>query len=56
MAAHNEVLTIGNSNHTIERFIELLCQHRVTAVADVRSSPYIQMRAARLPQDTSCHA
>jgi len=25
-----EVLTIGHSNHTIERFIELLCQHRVT--------------------------
>jgi uncharacterized protein (DUF488 family) len=45
MSTHNEVLTIGHSNHTIERFIELLCQHRVTAVADVRSSPYSQMHA-----------
>ena len=45
MATHHEVLTIGHSNHTIERFIELLCQHRVTAVADVRSSPYSQMHA-----------
>ena len=45
MATHHEVLTIGHSSHTIERFIELLCQHRVTAVADVRSSPYSQMHA-----------
>ncbi len=44
MATH-QVLTIGHSNHTIERFIELLCQHHVTAVADVRSSPYSQMHA-----------
>jgi len=43
MATHHEVLTIGHSNHTIKRFIELLCQHHVTAVADVRSSPYSQM-------------
>jgi uncharacterized protein (DUF488 family) len=43
MATSHEVLTIGHSNHTIERFIELLRQHRVTAVADVRSSPYSQM-------------
>jgi uncharacterized protein (DUF488 family) len=45
METQREVLTIGHSNHTIERFIELLCQHRVTAVADVRSSPYSQMHA-----------
>ena len=45
MATHREVLTIGHSNHTIERFIELLCQHRVTAVADIRSSPYSQLHA-----------
>jgi len=45
MATQREVLTIGHSNHTIERFIELLCQHHVTAVADVRSSPYSQMHA-----------
>jgi uncharacterized protein (DUF488 family) len=34
------VLTIGHSNHTIEKFIELLLAHNVTAVADVRSAPY----------------
>ena len=45
MATQLEVLTIGYSNHTIERFIELLCQHRATAVADLRSSPYSQMHA-----------
>jgi uncharacterized protein (DUF488 family) len=38
-----EVLTIGHSNHTVEKFAELLRQHRVTAVADVRSSPYSQI-------------
>ena len=34
------VLTIGHSNHSIERFVALLRQHGVTAVADVRSIPY----------------
>ncbi len=34
------VLTIGHSKHTLERFIELLRGHGVTAVADVRSEPY----------------
>jgi len=32
--------TIGHSNHEIEKFIELLCQHEINVVADVRSSPY----------------
>jgi uncharacterized protein (DUF488 family) len=40
MAAAAEILTIGHSNHTIERFVELLLGRRVTAVADVRSAPY----------------
>jgi len=35
-----QVLTIGHSNHPIERFVELLRLHGVTAVADVRSAPY----------------
>jgi uncharacterized protein (DUF488 family) len=43
MASQLEVLTIGHSNHTIERFIELLREHHVTAVADVRSAPYSKM-------------
>jgi len=34
------VYTIGHSNHPIEKFIGLLRQHGITAVADVRSAPY----------------
>lgn len=36
----SRVLTIGHSNHTLERFLELLKQHGVQAVADVRSQPH----------------
>jgi uncharacterized protein (DUF488 family) len=32
--------SIGHSNHTLERFLELLQLHGIQAVADVRSSPY----------------
>ncbi len=32
--------TIGHSTHTVPRLIELLSMHSVSAVADVRSSPY----------------
>jgi uncharacterized protein (DUF488 family) len=35
-----EVLTIGHSTLPYERFLDLLRQAAVTAVADVRSSPY----------------
>ncbi|MEI7900100.1 MAG: DUF488 domain-containing protein [bacterium] len=34
------IFTIGHSNHTSETFIALLRLHNITAVADVRSSPY----------------
>ena len=34
------IYTIGHSDHSIVRFIGLLKQHRITAVADVRSMPY----------------
>jgi len=34
------LLTIGHSNHPIERFLDLLRRHRVEAIADVRSRPY----------------
>jgi len=34
--------TIGHSNHTIEKFVELLLQHKIGYLADVRSSPYSQ--------------
>lgn len=36
----SKILTIGHSTHSIEKFIELLRLNGVTAVADVRSSPY----------------
>ncbi|MCE2698523.1 MAG: DUF488 domain-containing protein [Nostocales cyanobacterium LE14-WE4] len=35
-----KLFTIGHSNHSIETFIELLLDHNVTALADVRSHPY----------------
>lgn len=35
--------TIGHSTHPAEKVIELLREHAVTAVADVRSQPYSRM-------------
>ena len=37
------VYTIGHSTHPIERFVQLLTRHEITAVADVRSQPYSRM-------------
>lgn len=37
------VLTIGHSNHSLKAFIELLLQHGITALADVRSVPYSRL-------------
>lgn len=34
------IFTIGHSTHSIEYLLELLNLHRITAVGDVRSSPY----------------
>ena len=34
------VFTIGHSNHSLETFLELLQEHGIAEVADVRSSPY----------------
>jgi len=36
------IFTIGHSTHPIDAFLELLKQHGITAVCDVRSSPYSQ--------------
>lgn len=36
----NAVFTIGHSTHPVGEFIDFLRRNRVTAVADVRSSPY----------------
>ncbi|MEX1661386.1 DUF488 family protein [Thioclava sp. 15-R06ZXC-3] len=40
MSSNRLVFTIGHSTQPVERFLELLAKHGVTAVADVRSSPY----------------
>jgi len=37
------IFTIGHSTHPAERFIALLKQHDITALADVRSKPYSRM-------------
>lgn len=34
------LFTIGHSTHSIEHFLQLLAQHQVEAVCDVRSVPY----------------
>ena len=34
------IYTIGHSTHSIENFIKLLKSRGITAIADVRSSPY----------------
>jgi uncharacterized protein (DUF488 family) len=34
------VYSIGHSNHTIERLLELLGQHAIEVVADVRTAPF----------------
>ena len=35
-----QLLTVGHSNHSVERLVALLRQHGVTIIADVRSQPY----------------
>lgn len=44
MLQENVVFTIGHSTHTLERFVDLLRRHGVTAIADVRSVPYSRMQ------------
>jgi uncharacterized protein (DUF488 family) len=40
MNGSEQVLTVGHSTHSTDEFVGLLKQHAVTAVADVRSSPF----------------
>ncbi|MGK7901328.1 MAG: DUF488 family protein [Hormoscilla sp.] len=40
MSNPNHIFTIGHSNHSLDAFLALLQQHRITALADVRSHPY----------------
>ena len=41
-SAQRQVMTVGHSNHAPQEFLMLLVRHGVTAVGDVRSSPYSQ--------------
>lgn len=36
---HLKIWTIGHSNHSLDHFIDLLTQHEITLLADVRSFP-----------------
>jgi len=38
------IYTIGYAPHSIESFLNLLKKHSITAIADVRSSPYSQFK------------
>ncbi len=40
-----QIFTVGHSNHSVEKFLNLLKRNRVSAIADVRSSPF----SRRLP-------
>jgi len=40
MERERVIYTIGHSTHELQDFVDLLRQHGVTAVADVRSQPY----------------
>lgn len=39
-ATLGSLFSIGHSNHSIERFLDLVAQNDIQIVADVRSSPY----------------
>jgi len=39
----NAIFTVGHSTHSIEKFLALLTKHQITAIVDVRSSPYSRM-------------
>jgi uncharacterized protein (DUF488 family) len=49
-----ELYTIGHSNHPVDKFIQLLVEHRVMHLVDVRSIPYSrfhpQFNKTALPQ------
>ena len=39
----HEIYTIGHSTHPLDKFLELLFLHSITAVCDVRSQPYSRL-------------
>ena len=40
MATRLSIFTIGHSNHSVERFVELLEAHHINLIVDVRSHPH----------------
>jgi uncharacterized protein (DUF488 family) len=58
MPSKIKLLTIGHSNHPLERFLALLAQHEVEALVDIRRFPgsrkhphfYRDSLAAALPK------
>src|SRR5262245_1344313 len=38
-----ELYTIGHSTHSCSQFLDLLVQHRISAICDVRSAPYSRL-------------
>jgi uncharacterized protein (DUF488 family) len=40
MKGYYEIFTVGHSTHSINQFMELIQQHKITALCDVRSTPY----------------
>jgi len=40
LGSMNDIFTVGHSTHASSYFIELLAENAITAVADVRSSPF----------------
>jgi uncharacterized protein (DUF488 family) len=40
------IYTVGHSNHPLDKFLSLLSSHGITAIADVRSTPF----SRRFPQ------
>lgn len=49
------VFTVGHSNHPADRFVQLLMQHGIEEVVDVRSSPYSRY-APQFNREALAHA
>lgn len=54
-----QIFTVGHSNHSLEEFVALLRQHEITALADVRSTPFSrfspQFNKSDLEQEIKTH-
>ncbi|MDE0416942.1 MAG: DUF488 domain-containing protein [bacterium] len=40
MSDRSALFTVGHSTHSLEVFLDLLFKHKISAIADVRSTPY----------------